>query len=310
MELEYELDSLGLSAFLMLCATKNFTRAAQGLHITQSALSQRIRRFEESMGTILILRGTPDFSLTSAGQEVLHYGRRKKALLDDLRCKLKGPSEGISLAGMLRLGAFSSVLRSVIMPSLAELFRNNKNMGVEYFCKEVFELPDMLVRGVIDLAILNYELSDPQLAKVYLFDEQNVMVEPTNYLAPEIYLDHDPHDPTTYEFFRLQGWPLQSFSRSYCDDIYGILDAVRLGMGKAVAPLHLVSSMANIRIVPGLKTMSTPVYLHTSHQYAESYFCQQIMAELKNNVGRFCVWESSFAKAAQNLCNEPGPARA
>jgi DNA-binding transcriptional LysR family regulator len=287
MELEYELDSLGLSAFLMLCATKNFTRAASSLHITQSALSQRIRRFEESMGAILIQRGTPDFSLTSAGQEVLHYGRRKKALLDDLRCKLKPATAGSTLAGMLRLGAFSSVLRSVIMPSLAALFRSNENMSVEYFSKEVCELPDMLFRGVIDLAILNYELNDPQLSRIYLFDEQNVMIESSSYSPPNIYLDHDPQDRTTHEFFRLQGWPIQSIPRSYCDDIYGILDAVRLGMGKAVAPMHLVSSMADIQITPGLKVMNTPVYLHTSHQYGDSYFCQQIIAALKNNCGAF-----------------------
>ena len=49
------------------------------------------------------------------------------------------------------------------------------------------------------------------------------------------------------------------------DDIYGIIDGVRLGLGKAVVPVHLVSKIADIEIVdlarePG-RALSDAVYL-------------------------------------------------
>ncbi len=301
--MELELDSLGLSAFLALCGAKNFSRAASSLHISQSALSQRIRRFEESMGSILVYRGTPSFSLTTAGMEVLSYGRRKKALLDDLRCKLnsaRGP-----LSGTLRLGAFSSVLRSVIMPALSELFRTHSGMRAEYFSKEVFELPDMLLRGVIDIAVINYELTDPHIVKIHLFDEENVLIEPSEFIAPDVYLDHDPQDQTTFNFFKTQGLSHQRLERSFCDDIYGILDGVRLGMGRAVAPIHLVRQSCGIRVVPDLQVVKSPVFAHLSPHYGESYFIEQIMAKLKASCRPYLEGRVKSAKIARSTQGSP-----
>ncbi len=280
--MDQDFDSLGLSAFLAVCITKNFTRAASMLHITQPALSQRIRRFEESIGTPLIYRSQPNLSLTSAGQEILSYGRRKKVLLDELRLKLKASEKASTFAGILRIGAFSSILRSIIMPSLGEFMRQHRELTVEYFSKEVFELPEMLMRGAIDIAILNYELADPKIEKVHLFEESYVLVESDCYDASDVYLDHDPYDQTTINFLHNAGMSL-SIERSYCDDIYGIIDGVRLGMGRAVVPQHLVREQSKLRVMNDCRPLKSPVIAHVHHQEFDGLFHQRIVAELKHN---------------------------
>lgn len=282
--MELELDSLGLTAFLTVCTTKNFTRAAALLHITQSALSQRIRRFEENLGTTLILRESSHFSLTSAGQEVLVYGRQKKVLLDELLFKLKKAHNKVSL----RVGAFSSVLRSVIMPSLSDFLKEHHYIEIEYFSREIYELPDMLMRGKIDIAILTYELKDSNTQSVHLFDEKNVLIESSKYTSLDKYLDHDKEDQTTYNFLCAQGKAINSLQRSFYDDIYGVIDGVSLGLGRAVAPLHLIKNFPSVQIVKGSGIMLSPVYLHVLQSSNRAVLFQKIIDTLKENcAGRF-----------------------
>ncbi len=64
-----------LSAFMTVAATLNFTRAAERLHITQSALSQRIRQLEMEIGTTLLNRSCQGVELTEAGSRVLRFCR-------------------------------------------------------------------------------------------------------------------------------------------------------------------------------------------------------------------------------------------
>lgn len=278
-----ELDSLGLTAFLTVCATQNFTRAAQALHITQSALSHRIRRFEASIGTKLLMRESSNFSLTGAGHEVLLFGQKKRMLENDLRLKLMANHDDATLV-TLRFGAFSSVLRSVIMPSLGAFIREHDNLGVEFFAKEIYELAPLLVSGALDFAVLNYELSHPQFEKVHLFDEENVLIQPKNFKASDTYLDHDPKDQTTLSFFAFHNKSHEQLKRRYCDDIYGIIDGVRLGLGRAVVPLHLVRDCSDIEITDSEAIFTTPVILHFLKLHREDRFHQKIIHALSTKL--------------------------
>jgi len=60
-----ELDQL--ESFLAVAEERSFSRAAQRMHRTQPAISQVIRRLEESIGETLFDRAARDGSLTAAG---------------------------------------------------------------------------------------------------------------------------------------------------------------------------------------------------------------------------------------------------
>lgn len=61
-----------LDYFLVLAREKNFTRAAEALHITQQLLSSHIAGLEKELGCTLLVRRTP-LELTYAGRKFLHY---------------------------------------------------------------------------------------------------------------------------------------------------------------------------------------------------------------------------------------------
>src|ERR1700758_3344449 len=86
-----------LEAFLVVAEERSFSRAALRLHRTQPAISQVIRKLEESVGETLFDRAARDGSLTAAGVLLRDYALRLMALrreatsaLDELKSLERG----------------------------------------------------------------------------------------------------------------------------------------------------------------------------------------------------------------------------
>lgn len=77
------LDYKLIEAMAMVAREGGFDRAARALHITQSAVSQRVKLLEEQTGQILIARTTPPRA-TAAGRKLLKHYLQVKRLEDDL----------------------------------------------------------------------------------------------------------------------------------------------------------------------------------------------------------------------------------
>ena len=81
------LDYALLNAVAAVIRTGSFDKAAQQLHVTPSAVSQRVKLLEERLGTILVVRGQP-CTATSAGRRLCRHaeevGHLEHALRDDL----------------------------------------------------------------------------------------------------------------------------------------------------------------------------------------------------------------------------------
>jgi DNA-binding transcriptional LysR family regulator len=74
------LDLRRLRYFVVVASERNFTRAAERLHIAQPALSRQVRQLESELGVELLHRTTHSVELTEAGRELLERGVR---VLDD-----------------------------------------------------------------------------------------------------------------------------------------------------------------------------------------------------------------------------------
>jgi DNA-binding transcriptional LysR family regulator len=76
------LQSHHLEAFVMISRVQNFSKAAELLHVTQSALSHRIAGLEDELGAPLFIREKKGIRLTELGEEFLRYVQMKNALED------------------------------------------------------------------------------------------------------------------------------------------------------------------------------------------------------------------------------------
>jgi DNA-binding transcriptional LysR family regulator len=267
--MDVSIPSAHLDAFTELARTLHFSRAAQALHITQSALSQRIQKLEAELGTVLLVRGRGGVQLTETGERLLRYCHLKNRLEEEATGFLKTPHNR-ELAGMVRLAAYSSVLRSVILPALAPLFRENSRLRCELKSYEVGDLPGVLQRGQADFAILDHPWEHANVEVVSLGEEEYVAIESKKHKTSEThFLDNDSADVVTQTFFRAESRKGPPLERSFLGDGYAILDGVRLGLGRAVMPRHLVRNDKSIRILPSFKSYKTGVYLH---YYRQSFY--------------------------------------
>jgi len=78
------LDYAGLEALAAVVREGSFERAARKLHVTSSAVSQRVKQLEERVGQVLILRGTPCTG-TDAGKRLCLHAEQVALLENELR---------------------------------------------------------------------------------------------------------------------------------------------------------------------------------------------------------------------------------
>lgn len=79
------IDTLGVEAFIAIAEQGSFQKAADAVHITQTALSRRLQNLEALLGVKLVERTTRSVALTSIGRDFLPQCRR---LLADLEASL------------------------------------------------------------------------------------------------------------------------------------------------------------------------------------------------------------------------------
>src|ERR1051325_6551299 len=148
-----------LERFLIVAEELSFTRAANRLHIVQSALTTSIKDLERELGATLLLRNTKRVEgLTEAGKAMLGEARRTLAAVQSVR-EAVSAVEGL-LRGTLTLGVINRYVSKVDIPLLLGRFRA-KHSGVEIRLMQggSSELMDGVHMGRLDLAVLG--LVDP-----------------------------------------------------------------------------------------------------------------------------------------------------
>ena len=166
----------------------------------------------------------------------------------------------------------------MVLPILAALVEKHPGVGLKLVVREIYELGPLLRTGEIDFLITTDSKKRDGLVTVPLGQELNGLVQKRGYRGPEIYLDHDEEDSTTHDYFGAR--QTAKLTRHYLDDIVGILAGVKLGMGKAVLPLHLIANEKEVELVAPNKTLSVPVVLQYYEQPVYSRLHQEAVATL------------------------------
>ncbi len=275
------LSSTALDVFAAVARTGSLSAAAHEAHLTQPALSLRVRQLEEAVGHALFVRQPRGMQLTAAGERLLAYHRAKAALEADCLHAF-AEATGRGFVGVLRVAAFSTVLRSLVVPALQDFVRDNPMLELEISAAELRALPGLLASGAADIILSTSKIKRSNILNRELGEERYVMVESKKIGArSDVLLDHDRHDQTS-DMFLLQTGRSQHFRRGYIDDIDTMLAGVALGFGRAVVPRHLLLSQG-LRIVRGYREMRVPVFA----QMLASSELSRLHQSAMNTISRF-----------------------
>ncbi len=255
-----EISSLYLKAFYQLSQDKNFTKAADNLAITQSAFSHRILNLEKDLESTLFVREKGNIQLTEPGEKLLRYCEQVYKLQEEVLESIYDDKSN-DLVGTIRIGGFSSINRSCVMPSLAKLLRENPRVSITIFSVELDELIDLMKSSKVDFVLSNKSPQNNSIQADFLGYENNVLVESKKYKFNGHYLDHDSKDVTTSSYFKINPELDKNNRKRYFDDVYGLIDGVKLGLGRAVLPTHLIDKDKDLKIIFPNKNLKVPLYL-------------------------------------------------
>ncbi|MFO1439827.1 MAG: LysR family transcriptional regulator [Verrucomicrobiaceae bacterium] len=166
-----------LDQFVVLARTKNFTRAAEELHLSQSALSRAIQKLEDQLGQPLFERKPREVVLTELGELLLQRAKHILQLMEDTFSELSEAGR----RGRIRLGAIPTIA-PYFLPSLLSSFAK-KYPDIAVIVQE--DTTENLIKrchhGEIDLAILALPLLAKNLEVEALFDEELLLVVPVGH---------------------------------------------------------------------------------------------------------------------------------
>ncbi|MGL5116624.1 MAG: LysR family transcriptional regulator [Beijerinckiaceae bacterium] len=145
------LDLNGLQAFAAIAERGSFRAAAAHLNLTQTALSHRMRKFEESTGVQLLARTTRQVSLTAAGAELLPRARR---ILDEMAAAMERMHVlSQRVEPKLAFGCLPTIAM-VCLPAIMTSFRRTyPDVAIRVFDSSASEIADKVQAGDADFGV-------------------------------------------------------------------------------------------------------------------------------------------------------------
>jgi DNA-binding transcriptional LysR family regulator len=172
-----------LEVFLTVAREGRFSRAADKLHRTQSAISQSIRKLENDVGEALFDRSSRDGSLTDAGVVLQEYAERLLNLRENAQQALVELRE--LHKGKLAIAA-NEFTALYLLPVLAEFRRLHPMIRITVHRSLGSRIPDDILRHTSELGVLTYNPRVPQLSSTVVYlDELTFVVPPSHPLANE-----------------------------------------------------------------------------------------------------------------------------
>lgn len=155
--------------------------AAEALFMTPSAVSQQLSTLVREAGTPLLERDGRRLRLTAAGERLVAHTERVLAELERASADLAASAEGV--VGHVRVSAFPTAARALLVPALVRLRADHPNLRVSMVDLEPEQSMPALKAGQLDL-VVTYEhdvmpmIEDPGISR------ERILVEPLYVALP------------------------------------------------------------------------------------------------------------------------------
>jgi DNA-binding transcriptional LysR family regulator len=172
-----------LRTFREVAEALSFTRAAQKLNMTQSAVSHQIKALERELGEPLFIRAKSGVKLSDAGQLALSYAERIIGEADALRERMRGDDH--EPRGRVRAAAATQAFVHLFARLFESFMRDHERVELSFRTTVSTEqtVADIL-NGAADVGFASLPVYSPALQVTELFeDELGLVVSPRHKLA-------------------------------------------------------------------------------------------------------------------------------
>lgn len=240
-----------IKIFIQVFQTKNITRAAQLLHMTQPAVTRAIQEMEHYYGVFLFERLNRRLYITESGKQLYSQALHIAESFDLMEKGLRNWDE----FGILRIGA-SITLGNFLLPQLVSIYQGrHPNLQIRATISNGYKLQQMLYNNQLDFALIENEVSQDRLKMEPFSEDQLILILPPNHPLKKkagIQL----RDLTSYPFLLRESG---SVGRTFLNHIFSshgmileplwesastqaIVKAVSIGIGISFLPEQLVKA--------------------------------------------------------------------
>jgi DNA-binding transcriptional LysR family regulator len=194
-----------IETFLAIVTYGGFHKAAEALHVSQPAVSGRVRSLEESLGAVLFARGQSRSLLSPAGKALRPHAEQLLRTVALARQAIHGLQP--QTAGALRIAASLSVCTYLMPDVMQEYKAANPKVMVHLRSGNSVQILKMVLEGEADIGVAR-SLNHPEVETMTLRDDPLVLV------------GHRAHRAATKRQVRLEEietWPLIFYDRGSSD---------------------------------------------------------------------------------------------
>ncbi|MHA7290410.1 LysR family transcriptional regulator [Arthrobacter sp. MDT3-24] len=268
-----DIDPRRLRVLLAVARTGGVLAAADELGISPSAVSQQLTKLEDETGHALVVRTPKGSVLTPAGLAVAEAGEEIERALSVARARIEG---GAKIAGIVRVGGFTSFVRTVVIPRLPEWRTQYPQLQIRIVEDDFPDLMRLLRQRQLDAVVVELDSTTAEqrslsagMTEEPLLDEPWKLVVPSGALLttenidlarlPLPWLGVDPTAANAAVLGRLrQSTGAQMESAHQYQETLTALALVAAGEGIAIVPTLALSGIAHDGVdvldVPGLGT--------------------------------------------------------
>lgn len=237
--------------FVKVVQNSSFSKAAEILRLSNSAVSKAVSKLERESGAKLLLRTTRSLTLTQMGKSYYEASLAPVTLLEDAMKTLSGT--GNSMAGVLKMTAPEDIANHIVAPVVAELSR--KHPQLKFDIEVGNEIVD-LVKDGFDLAIRAGIIKDSSLKIKRVGEISLITVAAPSYLKNSKRIKH-PRDLLAHECLALnyeglsRPWSFKSATERYrletkakimANQMTSLLAVTCAGAGVAIVPSYICAN--------------------------------------------------------------------
>ncbi|UUX97142.1 LysR family transcriptional regulator [Aquabacterium sp. J223] len=218
-----------VEAYYWAVSLNSVTRAAEKLHITQSALSSRIAGLEAELGAALLDRRSRQFRVTAAGLRFHAFAQQLLTLQRQIKSEMGGDAPAAPV--QLRIGAIESVVHSWLTGWLQQMRRSHPDFQLDLTVEMTPVLTDQVARGSLDLVFAALPAGGA-----------GMRVRPLPDMEMSFVGHRALHTRRRYTLDELAGFDLMTFQRGSQPHV-ALLELFRRA-GTALPRVHSISSIS------------------------------------------------------------------
>lgn len=229
--------------FYVVAKNKHMTRASEELHISQSAISQSIKKLEDQLGGTLFLRSNKGMELTEEGKMFYEYVKGALELIGNAENEFTSFKD--LSKGEIKVGCSTTLTKLILMDALENFHKDYPNININIVNGLTSNLINDLKLGKLDFVIFNESN----------VKENNLYLEKIKELKQGFVYNPDYYTDNVKTFNDLNKLPLilqngESNSRKLLDYI-ALQEHVKLIPRMEVVSQELISEFANIGLGVG-----------------------------------------------------------